>query len=106
MTHPTALGVGLAFVIAVASALVLMPLAVAVGQRLGFEVRPRLHGKGGRQVSYLGGAALALATCLAVVAAGGLRRDGPLLAGGLALLGLAPSLAHRARHRLAPTAEF
>ena len=35
MMHPTALGVGLAFVIAVASALVLMPLAVAVGQRLG-----------------------------------------------------------------------
>ena len=31
MMHPTALGVGLAFVIAVASALVLMPLAVAVG---------------------------------------------------------------------------
>ena len=88
MMHPTALGVGLAFVIAVASALVLMPLAVAAGRHLGFEVRPRLHGRGGPRVSYLGGAALALATCVAVVAAGDLRRDGPLLAGGLALLGL------------------
>jgi UDP-N-acetylmuramyl pentapeptide phosphotransferase/UDP-N-acetylglucosamine-1-phosphate transferase len=88
MTHPTAPGVGLAFVIAVAAALVLMPLAVAAGRRLGFEVRPRLHGRGGPRVSYLGGAALALATCVAVVAAGDLRRDGPLLAGGLALLGL------------------
>jgi UDP-GlcNAc:undecaprenyl-phosphate GlcNAc-1-phosphate transferase len=52
-----------AFGAALLVSLALMPLAVSMGQRFSLVVRPRLFGRSTNPISYLGGLAVASATC-------------------------------------------
>src|SRR5205085_8960331 len=63
-------------------------VAGAAGRRLVVKVRPIQDGRGGPGDGYLGVVALVLVAGVGVVAAGDVRQDGRLHAGGLALLGL------------------
>jgi UDP-GlcNAc:undecaprenyl-phosphate GlcNAc-1-phosphate transferase len=53
-----------AFALALAAAVLLMPVAIRVGTRWGFVARPRLFGRNRDSVCYLGGLALAAAVCV------------------------------------------
>jgi UDP-GlcNAc:undecaprenyl-phosphate GlcNAc-1-phosphate transferase len=83
--EPEALG---AFALALAAALLLMPVAIRAGARWGFVARPRLFGSDRDSVSYLGGIALATAVLVALgVTVGTIPAPiGPSLLGALALL--------------------
>jgi UDP-N-acetylmuramyl pentapeptide phosphotransferase/UDP-N-acetylglucosamine-1-phosphate transferase len=79
----------LAFFIALALSLILMPIAVTVGAHLKMVVQPRLfrNSRNRRKISYLGGPALCLATVAGALVAGGLERSATaVIGGGLALL--------------------
>lgn len=70
-----------------------MPVAQSLGNRLGMVTQPRLFGRGGSTVSYLGGAALALSVFAVMLpfllwSEGLIREAGGLLAGAFVLLGL------------------
>ena len=77
------------FSLALVGSVAVMPVAVALGPRLGLSVPPRLFGRADRPVSYLGGAALALTICSVIPAAVGLSRgSAALVVGALAALTL------------------
>lgn len=81
----------LAFFIALAFSLVLMPIAVALGPHLGTMVAARLfrNSRSKRKISYLGGPALCVATVMGSLVGGGLERSAlVILGGGLALLAI------------------
>src|SRR5688500_6431267 len=80
---------GLAFFIALALSLILMPIAVALGPHLGTMVAARLfrNSRSKRKISYLGGPALCVATVAGALVGGGFNRPAMvILAGGTALL--------------------
>jgi UDP-GlcNAc:undecaprenyl-phosphate GlcNAc-1-phosphate transferase len=77
----------LTFALSLGCGLVLSSIAIQVGRRFGWVVRPRLFGRGGSEISYLGGVALAVSSGLAIAVAGGLGPRGQIvLAGGFVLL--------------------
>jgi UDP-GlcNAc:undecaprenyl-phosphate GlcNAc-1-phosphate transferase len=87
LTTSAYLQVCAAFVAAFLLSLSVMPLAVSLGRRTGMVVSPRLFGKGSPPISYLGGAALAVAAGAGFTLAGGLLREaGTLLGASLVLL--------------------
>ncbi|HEX2149619.1 MAG TPA: DUF4012 domain-containing protein [Actinomycetota bacterium] len=78
----------LAFLIALALSLVLMPIAVALGPHLGTMVAARLfrNSRSKRKISYLGGPALCVAAVLGSVVGGGFERPAMVILGGGLLL--------------------
>lgn len=78
-----------AFVLAVVSAVVLMPVAIHAGQRFGMVSVPRLFDKGPRQISYLGGVALSVGATIGFGAFHAFAADvRHVLVGGFVVLAL------------------
>lgn len=81
----------LALFIALATGLLLMPIAVTLGAHLKAEVEPRFFrsSRSRRKISYLGGPAVAAAATLAAGVTGGLNPQAvSIVGGGLALLAI------------------
>lgn len=81
----------LAVFVALGASLVLatitLTLALPIGRRLGFVVRPRLFGKSERPITHLGGPAIAVAAiAVFLLFAGGGRQQVVVIAGGVALM--------------------
>jgi UDP-GlcNAc:undecaprenyl-phosphate GlcNAc-1-phosphate transferase len=75
------------FAVALVLSLALMPLAMALGRRLGFVVTPRLFDRGGAPIPYLGGKALAVSALAAFLVVWGRPAGvGSFLGGAIALL--------------------
>jgi UDP-GlcNAc:undecaprenyl-phosphate GlcNAc-1-phosphate transferase len=80
-------GVGVAFLFALGASLFFAKVAILIGCRSGMVVKPRLFGRGGTEVSYLGGVALAVSTGVAILLSEGPRHEtAVVLTGGFVLL--------------------
>ncbi len=95
----------LAFLIALAVSLILMPIAVTLGPHLKAMVSPRLfrNSRSKRKISYLGGVALCVAAVVGALVGGGIRSTTVnLMAGAAALLAISFGDNKRRRRRLHP----
>jgi len=99
---------GGAFALSLALSLLLLPLAIAAGKRFKLTVRPRLHGRGRRgQITYLGGAVVAVATTVSVISIAGVSREmGIVLAGAAVLLIVGLVDDRLAPHGISPLLRF
>lgn len=87
MARAEILGIVTAFIVALAGSLALMPVAMALGRRLGWVVTPRLFDRGGHPIPNVGGKALAISALAAFILVWGLPAGtGSFIAGAVALL--------------------